>query len=106
MFPVSRSRGPAGAERAAAPAPTYCFAVQAAADPGVMSRVLELFAKRGLVPSRWHSTVAGAAGEELHIDVQMTALAPDLGDTIARGLRQIVHVQAVLTTVKTAGDAP
>ena len=103
MSLLFRSRRPAGPEGADDPAPTFCYAVQAAADPGVMSRVLELLAKRGLVPSRWHSAVAG---EELHIDVQMAALAPDLGDTIARGLRQIVHVQAVLTTVKTAGSEP
>ena len=33
-----------------------CFSVQARAEPGVMPRVLELFAKRGLVPQNWHST--------------------------------------------------
>ena len=30
---------------------TACFSVHARAEPGVMPRVLELFAKRGLVPS-------------------------------------------------------
>ena len=37
------------------PSVTACFSVHAHADPGVMPRVLELFAKRGLVPSAWHS---------------------------------------------------
>ena len=46
---------------------TVCFSVQAVAEPGVMPRVLELFAKRGLVPQKWHSTVSGTA---LAIDVQ------------------------------------
>ena len=45
---------------------TFCFSVQAAAEPGIMPRVLELFAKRGLVPQKWHSTVSGTA---LAIDV-------------------------------------
>ena len=40
---------------------TACFSVQARAEPGVMPRVLELFAKRGLVPQRWHSAAAGTA---------------------------------------------
>src|SRR3546814_14464322 len=40
----------------------YCFSILAAAEPGVMPRVLGLFAKRGLMPSRWHSDVSGARG--------------------------------------------
>ena len=38
---------------------TACFSVQAVADPSVMPRVLELFAKRGLIPARWHSDLGG-----------------------------------------------
>ena len=45
---------------------SVCFSVQARAEPGVMPRVVELFAKRGLVPQRWHSAVSG---EALTIDV-------------------------------------
>ena len=41
--------------------PTACFSVAAAAEPGVMPRVLELFAKRGLVPTHWCSRVSGRA---------------------------------------------
>jgi hypothetical protein len=59
-----------------------------------------LFAKRNLVPSKWHSSVAGPAGEELHIDIQVAGMAPELGDYIARCLRQILHVTCVLTTTK------
>lgn len=99
-----RSPFPAtGAADAPRSDPTFCFSVQAAAEPGVMPRVLELFAKRNLVPSKWHSSLAGAAGEELHIDIQVAGLAPELGDYIARCLRQIVHVGCVLTTTKAVG---
>src|SRR3979490_2410148 len=74
---------------------TVCFSVQAVAEPGVMPRVLELFAKRGLVPQKWHSTVSGMA---LAIDVQAGGLGRDTADYIARCMRQIAGVDAVLTS--------
>jgi hypothetical protein len=60
-----------------------------------MPRVLELFAKRGLVPHEWHST---AAGYLLTIDVRIAGLDRDLGDYIARCMRQITGVETVLTS--------
>ena len=77
--------------------PTACFSVHADADPGVMPRVLELFAKRGLVPSSWHSSVAG---EELTIDVQMRGMERALADYVAACLRQFAGVRVVLTSEK------
>jgi acetolactate synthase regulatory subunit len=78
---------------------TACFSVHADAEPGVMPRVLELFAKRGLVPRLWHSAAAGTA---LTIDVQIGGLGRDTVDYIAHCLRQIVGVEAVLTTERRA----
>ncbi len=72
-----------------------CFSLQARAEPGVMPRVVELFAKRGLVPQKWHSTVSGGA---LMIDVQIGGLGRDLSGYIARSMRQIVGVETVLTS--------
>ena len=72
-----------------------CFSVQARAEPGVMPRVLELFAKRGLVPERWQSTVAG---EALTIDVHIAGLDRDLSAYIARCMRQVIGVETVLTS--------
>jgi acetolactate synthase small subunit len=71
------------------------FSLQAQAEPGIMPRVIELFAKRGLVPQKWHSTVRGSA---LSIEVQIGGLGRDLADYIARSMRQIVGVESVLTT--------
>lgn len=82
--------------------PTYCFAVHAAAEPGVLPRVMALFAKRNLVPSRWHSDLGGPRSDELVIDIQVAGLAAEEGDFIARCLRQQVCVQSVLTSVKAA----
>jgi hypothetical protein len=74
---------------------SVCFSVQARVEPGVMPRVVELFAKRGLVPQNWHSTVSG---EVLTIDVQMAGLGRDLAAYIARCMRQITGVDIVLTS--------
>ncbi|MFI4988580.1 MAG: hypothetical protein ACHQF3_14175 [Alphaproteobacteria bacterium] len=90
MYPAASSETP----------PTACFAVEARAEPGVMPRVLELFAKRGLVPSRWHSTLQGASGAELHIDIQVEGMAAELADFVARCLRQLPDVAVVLTSEK------
>ena len=70
------------------------FSIRALAEPGVMPRVLELFAKRGLVPQRWNSVVSEAG---LGIDVQMTGLDRDMADYIARFMRQIPGVETVFT---------
>jgi len=78
---------------------TACFSVHADAEPGVMPRVLELFAKRGLVPQRWHSA---AAGKALTIDVQIGGLRRDTADYIAQCMRQIVGVETVLTSERRA----
>ncbi len=75
-----------------------CFSIQAAAEPGVMPRVLELFAMRGLVPRRWVSDVTGPGGRELAIDVQVAGLAPEAQAYLARCLRQIWGVGTVLTS--------
>ena len=82
------------ADDGALPRTTWFF-VHAHPEPGVMPRVVELFAKRGLVPQKWHST---AADEALTIDVQMAGLGRDTADYIARCMRQIAGVDAVLTS--------
>jgi hypothetical protein len=97
---MSRSLSPLppAAEPVAPPHPTVCFAISARAEPAVMPRVLEPFAKRGLVPTRWHA-VCGA-GDELTIDLQVAGLDPGLVELIAASLRQIVGVESVLTAEK------
>jgi acetolactate synthase small subunit len=78
----------------------YCFSILAEAEPGVMPRVLGLFAKRGLTPTRWHSDVTGKDGRDLSIDVQVNGLDVATGDYIARCLRQVFQVETVLTSQK------
>ncbi len=66
--------------------PTICFSVRALADPGMMPRVLEQFARRGIVPGRWHSSVGGPSGEALAIDMEMAGLAPETAVRLAANL--------------------
>ncbi len=80
--------------------PVSCFSVVATADPGVMPRVIQVFAKRGLVPSQWYSIIHGPTGQDLHIDVQVPDLDPRLRELIAETLRQMVCVETVLTSEK------
>jgi acetolactate synthase small subunit len=79
------------------PATAY-FSIHARAEPGVMPRVLELFTKRGLVPSHWESTTFGDDDSVLTIDIQMRGLGRETVDYIAACLRQIVFVKVVLTS--------
>ena len=77
---------------------TACFSVHARAEAGVMPRVLELFAKRGLVPTAWRSATSGPDHSLLTIDIRMQGLGSEATDYIAACLRQIADVEAVLTT--------
>ena len=81
-------------ERDEAPV-TFCYSLLARAEPGVMPRVVELFAKRGLVPQKWHSTASRSA---LSIEVQIGGLERDVADYIGRCMLQIVGVETVLTS--------
>ncbi len=78
------------------PAHTACFSVRGAADPGLLPRVVEPWAKRGLTPTRLHSAVCGPGDSELYIDIELPGLAADLATQIACELRQIWGVSQVL----------
>lgn len=80
------------------------FSVDAQAEPGVMPRVLELFAKRGLVPSSWRSVVTHKEQPRLTIEIQMSGLGRDLTEYIAACLRQIASVEAVVTLLPDCTD--
>lgn len=79
------------------PEPIACFAVVAAADPGILPRVLEPFAKRGLVPSRCN---ARRTGDVLEVELEMAGMDRDLAEYVGRCLRQIQFVDCVLTSEK------
>jgi len=84
------------------PVPTFCLTVRAVADPGTLPRLLEVFAKRGMVPAKLFSVATGA--DELTVDLQVASLDADLGAIIASQLRAQVGIETVLTSVKTEAD--
>lgn len=63
-----------------------------------MPRVLELFAKRGLTPTVWHSRVAPTG--DLTIDIQMTAMDGPTARYVAERMRAVCGVDCVLTAEK------
>jgi hypothetical protein len=77
-------------------APLSRFSVHARAEPGVMPRMLELFAKRGLVPERWHSTVV-RPDMRLAVDIEIGGLEREMVEYMANCMRQITGVELVLT---------
>lgn len=77
------------------PDPTHRFSVLAAAEASVMSRTLELFAKRGLVPERVDARRTGAA---LAIELEVAGLEQDTAEHIMRCLATMVTVERVLMT--------
>jgi hypothetical protein len=77
------------------PSDTAHFSVHARAEPGVMPRILDLFAKRGLVPQRWHSAIAGS-GMNLTIDIEIGGLGHDRVEYVAACMRRIAGVDLVL----------
>ncbi|HYM31759.1 MAG TPA: hypothetical protein VEU47_10690 [Candidatus Cybelea sp.] len=80
--------------------PTYCFAVTARVDPGLMPRILDQFARRNLVPSQWHAAVGGRFGEELSIDVQLQGVERREAERLASLFREMVGVSWVALSEK------
>tara|TARA_R110001592_G_scaffold283010_3_gene550879 strand:- start:8330 stop:8680 length:351 start_codon:yes stop_codon:yes gene_type:complete len=94
--PASSPRPP----RRRKPLPTQCFSVQALADPGTLPRVVEVFAKRGLVPTRIHASHAQAGREGLVVDIHLDNTEAEQARLIAQELRRQFCVEAVLVTEK------
>jgi len=98
MFREPSERVHAPAARSAARTPTACFSLVAEPEPGVMPRVLEMFAKRGLVPTVWHSRI-GPTGE-LTVDIQVAGMDGGTARYVADCMRAIWGVATVLTADK------
>ena len=73
--------------------------------PRSILRVVQVFAKRGLLPSQLHSSLGGDDGDQLQIDVQVPDVDARTADLLAQSLRQIVMVECVLTSEKRPAEA-
>ena len=71
------------------------FVVFAASDPGTLSRIVELFAKRSLVPACLSSRTID---EELRVEIEMEEMDPGLAAYIGRCLQEVFVVRSVDVT--------
>lgn len=82
-------------ERArAAPAPASRYRVHALADPSVLSRVVELFVLRDLIPDRVSAERQGA--DRLSIELDVAGLAEQEAGHVARRIQAFPMVTGVL----------
>ncbi len=76
--------------------PAVTFTVRAARAPDVLPRVLELFAKRNLIPDRWTSRRVGENRDRLVFEIEMEAMERCLAERIAASMRQIINVESAV----------
>lgn len=81
-------------------APVWCYGVSADPSPGLLPRVLEFVAKRGLVPlvvhaSRCVERDAHGIEDTLSVDLQVDGLDPDAARHVGNCLGEIVGVRHV-----------
>jgi hypothetical protein len=91
-------------ERARRVDPSVRFSIHAEVDPGLMPRIAEIFARRGLVPTRWHSVVAERR-DGITIDLVIDDVGDALALRIAAEMRAVWGVTAVLASVDVAVGA-
>ena len=84
----------------------WCYAVEAVSEPGILPRLMDLFAKRDLIPARWHADRAGTRRDGfLTVDIQVDGLDRPAAEYLAARMRQIVGVAAVLMSEKRPAPA-
>lgn len=81
---------------------TACFTVTAMAHPGMLPRVLEPFAKRGLVPTKLHAVEQSDHDAALLIDLQVVDMELETAQKIGSTLNQVFGVNSVLVSAKVA----
>ena len=90
----SEDLNPAPAEPTVQPEPAHRFTVTAHFEPSVLSRVVELFVLRDLVPYDLHCRQVGP--EALRIDLGVRGMTAEQADHVATRMRQFPTVLSVL----------
>lgn len=70
------------------------------ADPGMLSRLLEAFAKLGEVPTRFHASRETGDSTELTVDLRGEGLAPRTAELIDFGLRRVLGVRQLVAVIE------
>jgi hypothetical protein len=80
----------------AQPSVAVRFLLDADTSPGLLSRLLQPFAKRDLIPDRMWSH---RSGETLHVEIALEAMPADVVHLVEGNLSQVVGVRS-LTQVR------
>jgi hypothetical protein len=80
----------------------YCYAVTASVEPSVLSRVIELFTLRDLIPAAVSCRQVRRNEPELRIDVEVSGLDAQHAEHLALRMRNMLPVISVLLDVRTA----
>jgi hypothetical protein len=78
------------------------FYVAGPADPGLLSRLIEPFAKLGFVPARVHASSEAGDGSELAVELRVAGLPRRAARQIEYALRAIAGVSQVIAVVEAA----
>ncbi len=76
------------------------FFVTAVADPGIAPRLVEPFAKLGLVPARVHISSEDRAGEDISADLRVRGVTRKTVRALDKALRSIIGVRQVIALVE------
>ena len=71
------------------------FRLRATQDPGLIARIVEPLAKRGLVPAVFEARCRGMPPDQMLVVMQVDGLDPQVRDVIASTLAAIIGVMTV-----------
>ena len=78
------------------------FLLQGPADPGLLPRLLEPFAKLGTVPTRVHATREAGDGTEMNVDLRLSDVAQRTAELIEIALRRVIGVNQLIAVIEAA----
>ena len=76
------------------------FFVTGEADPGLLPRLIEPFAKLGLVPARAHASAEDGDGRELSADLRVNGVDRQTAHLLDNALRRVVGVRTVIALLE------
>lgn len=76
------------------------FYVTGAADPGLLSRLMDPIAKLGYVPARVHASRESGDGSELSVDLRLKGVTTRGAELVENALRRVIGVRQVIAVVE------
>ena len=75
------------------------YFVSAESGPGLLPRLVEPFAKLGLIPDRVHADREAHADRALSVDLRIAGVTPREADLLERALRTVIGVRSVIVVL-------